>query len=47
MGTIADDALRACGEAQGVIPKHIMALEVGHKELTKLHVVRSMQSAKR
>src|ERR1700692_1789691 len=46
MGMIADAVLRAGGEAQGVIPEHLMALEVGHKEITKLHVVRSMHERK-
>jgi uncharacterized protein (TIGR00730 family) len=46
MGILADAMLRAGGEAQGVIPSHLMALEVGHKGLTKLHVVRSMHERK-
>jgi uncharacterized protein (TIGR00730 family) len=46
MGVIADAVLRAGGEAQGVIPENLMALEVGHKGLTKLHVVRSMHERK-
>jgi uncharacterized protein (TIGR00730 family) len=46
MGIIADSVLRAGGEAQGVIPEHLMAREVGHRGLTKLHVVRSMHERK-
>jgi len=46
MGVIADAVLRAGGEAVGVIPEHLMAREVGHKGLTKLHVVRSMHERK-
>ena len=46
MGIIADAVLRWGGEVQGVIPKNLMALEVGHKGLTKLHVVRSMHDRK-
>ncbi|HEY4762987.1 MAG TPA: TIGR00730 family Rossman fold protein [Candidatus Sulfotelmatobacter sp.] len=46
MGSIADAVLRAGGEAQGVIPEHLMAREVGHNGLTKLHVVRSMHERK-
>src|ERR1700722_16991512 len=42
MGIIADSVLQAGGEAIGVIPENLMALEVGHTGLTKLHVVRSM-----
>lgn len=46
MGEIADAVLRTGGEVQGVIPENLMALEVGHKGLTKLHVVRSMHERK-
>ena len=46
MGIIADAVLRAGGEAQGVIPEHLLALEGGHKGLTKLHIVRSMHERK-
>ena len=46
MGTIADAVLKAGGEAQGVIPEHLMAREIGHRGLTKLHVVRSMHERK-
>jgi uncharacterized protein (TIGR00730 family) len=46
MGIIADAVLKAGGDAQGVIPEHLMALEVGHKGLTKLHVVHSMHERK-
>lgn len=46
MGILADVVLAAGGEAVGVIPENLMALEVGHKGLTKLHVVRSMHERK-
>ena len=46
MGIIADAVLKAGGEAQGVIPENLMALEVGHKGLTKLHVLHSMHERK-
>jgi uncharacterized protein (TIGR00730 family) len=46
MGVLADAVLRAGGEAMGVIPENLMAREVGHKGLTKLHVVRSMHERK-
>jgi uncharacterized protein (TIGR00730 family) len=46
MGILADAVLRAGSEAIGVIPEHLMAREVGHKGLTKLHVVRSMHERK-
>lgn len=46
MGVIADAVLKADGEVQGVIPEHLMAREVGHKGLTKLHIVHSMHERK-
>jgi uncharacterized protein (TIGR00730 family) len=46
MGLLADAALSAGGEVVGVIPEHLMAWEVGHDRLTKLHVVRSMHERK-
>jgi len=46
MGVLADTVLKAGGEAMGVIPENLMAREVGHKGLTKLHVVRSMHERK-
>src|ERR1017187_2343856 len=46
MGVIADAVLKAGGEAVGVIPEHIMSREIGHKGLTKLHVVHSMHERK-
>jgi hypothetical protein len=46
MGVLADTVLNAGGEAVGVIPENLMAREVGHTGLTKLHVVRSMHERK-
>jgi len=46
MGVLADAVLRRGGEAVGVIPENLMAREVGHNGLTKLHVVRSMHERK-
>ncbi len=46
MGVLADAVLRAGGEAVGVIPEHLMRREIGHKGLTKLHVVHSMHERK-
>jgi uncharacterized protein (TIGR00730 family) len=46
MGTLADAVLKAGGEAIGVIPRNLMAKDVGHKGLTKLHVVGSMHERK-
>lgn len=46
MGVLADAALRAGGEVIGVIPEHLMAREVGHLGLSRMHVVRSMHERK-
>ncbi len=46
MGVLADTVLKAGGEAVGVIPERLMKREVGHRGLTKLHVVRSMHERK-
>lgn len=46
MGVLADAALAAGGEAIGVIPEALVAREVGHNGLTRLHVVRSMHERK-
>lgn len=46
MGAVADSVLKAGGEAIGVIPEHLMAREIGRKNLTKLHIVRSMHERK-
>jgi uncharacterized protein (TIGR00730 family) len=46
MGVLADAVLKAGGEVIGVIPENLMAREVGHNGLTKLHVVRSMHERK-
>jgi uncharacterized protein (TIGR00730 family) len=46
MGVLADAALEAGGEVIGVIPEALVAREIGHDRLTKLHVVRSMHERK-
>jgi uncharacterized protein (TIGR00730 family) len=46
MGALADAALAADGEVIGVIPGHLMAREIGHNGLTKMHVVNSMHERK-
>ena len=46
MGVVADAALAAGGEVIGVIPEALKALEVGHKNLTAMHVVPDMHSRK-
>jgi uncharacterized protein (TIGR00730 family) len=46
MGVIADAALDAGGEGIGVIPSALMDKELGHTDVTKLHVVGSMHERK-
>lgn len=46
MGVVADAVLAAGGEATGVIPHGLLAREVGHEGLTRLHVVSSMHERK-
>src|SRR5215471_15981275 len=46
MGVLADAVLKAGGEVVGVIPENLMAREIGHNGLTKLHVVGSMHERK-
>jgi uncharacterized protein (TIGR00730 family) len=46
MGAVADAALAAGGEVVGVIPDVLLAKEVGHRGLTKLHVVRNLHERK-
>ena len=46
MGTIADAALEAGGEAVGVIPQALVDREIAHTGLSELHVVDSMHERK-
>ena len=46
MGVIADEVLRLGGDAIGVIPRALMEKEVGHQNLTQLHVVKDMHQRK-
>ena len=46
MGAIADAALEAGGEVDGVIPKALQLRELAHGRLTRLHVVASMHERK-
>lgn len=46
MGAVADATLAAGGEVIGVIPRHLLAKEVGHKKLADLRVVDSMHERK-
>jgi uncharacterized protein (TIGR00730 family) len=46
MGELADAALKAGGEVVGVIPQGLEAKEVGHRALTRKHVVATMHERK-
>lgn len=46
MGIVADAALAAGGEVEGVIPVGLFSREVGHTGLTRLHEVGSMHERK-
>lgn len=46
MGILANAALEAGGEVIGVIPEALMRMEVGHPDLTALHVVATMHERK-
>ncbi len=46
MGILADAALAAGGEVVGVMPEHLIAREIGHSGLTRMHVVKSMHERK-
>lgn len=46
MGIAADAALAAGGEVDGVIPEVLVRREVGHRALTRQHVVASMHERK-
>ena len=47
MGALADAALEVGGEVVGVIPEALVSKEIGHADLTKLHVVVSMHERKK
>ena len=46
MGAVADAALAAGGEVQGVMPEDLVNAEIAHRGLTRLHVVKSMHERK-
>ncbi|MFH5924253.1 TIGR00730 family Rossman fold protein [Roseomonas xinghualingensis] len=46
MGVVADAALEAGAEVDGVIPEHLMQRELGHGSVTRLHIVDSMHERK-
>jgi uncharacterized protein (TIGR00730 family) len=46
MGLVADAALAAGGRVTGIIPSHILEMEVAHQTLTELIVVENMHQRK-
>jgi uncharacterized protein (TIGR00730 family) len=46
MGVLADQVLQSGGRVTGVIPEGLMTRELGHLQLTKLHVVAGMHERK-
>ncbi len=46
MGVVADTVLAGGGNVQGVIPRALVAREVAHAGLSKLHIVESMHERK-
>ncbi len=46
MGLLADAVLARGGEVIGIIPQFLMDKEVGHKGITKLHIVDNMHQRK-
>ncbi|MVW71431.1 TIGR00730 family Rossman fold protein [Bordetella sp. 15P40C-2] len=46
MGAVADAVLAEGGRAVGIIPESLMRKEIGHRELTELHIVGSMHERK-
>lgn len=46
MGAAADAAMAAGGKVVGVIPKHLWDREVGHRDLSELHIVETMHERK-
>jgi uncharacterized protein (TIGR00730 family) len=46
MGVVADTALAAGGRVTGIIPEGMVAVEVGHTDLTELIVVATMHERK-
>ena len=46
MGVVADAALAAGGEVDGVIPDHLQQRELGHEGVSRLHIVGSMHERK-
>ncbi len=46
MGVIADEMMALGSQVTGIIPQKLMEKEVGHRNITELHVVESMHDRK-
>ena len=46
MGQVADTVLEHGGEVVGVIPEFMLDYEIAHRQLTELHIVKSMHERK-
>ena len=46
MGIVADTVMQAGGEVIGIIPEALLRREVGHLDVTELHIVGSMHERK-
>lgn len=46
MGAVADACLQANGRVIGVIPEKLRDVEIAHRQLTELHVVKTMHERK-
>lgn len=46
MGILADEMLKRQGKVIGVIPQKLVDIEVAHKHLTQLHIVKNMHQRK-
>jgi len=46
MGVLASEVLQTGGRVVGVIPEDLLARELGHDQLTELHIVRTMHERK-
>lgn len=46
MGIVADEMLACGAEVIGVIPQKLLNMELGHSNLTKLHIVETMHQRK-
>lgn len=44
MGALADGALEAGGQVEGVLPRFMVEKELGHNGVTRMHLVECMQS---